>query len=477
MPSAKGIQAFDTRDRRHKVMILVTDGESLEGDPQAAAEEAKQAGVVIYSIGVGTAAGEPIPLRDERGNVTGYKKDEAGSVVVSRLDEESLRQVSGTTGGQYYRATPAEEEVEKIVQAVSGMDKKEFESKVYLTYVDRFQIPLGIALFFIFVESLISDAKSARSRRWFSSLVQRRALMKGNRECETPNRGMTRRLATTCENERPPLDKGRLQGGCAGLFAATVSRRCRFLDIVRYGQAFLLVFIFAATTGQIWRDKVSRKNAEGNVLYEQKNFPEALDKYVEANDGKSHRQELAYNLANAFYQQKKYQEALQELEKAIASGNSSLNEKIHFNRGNTFFQMGKYQEAIEAYKKALELDPGDKEAKHNLELALKKLQENPQEQQKDSKNKDQQSKQDKQDKAKPEARRIAGSAKTTAAFTTRRTTESAAKRELQTRTGSKAAGRAAAESRHGSEGSAPYSGRSEPARKTGTTETGSEDTA
>jgi len=172
----KGIQAFDSRDRRHKVMILVTDGESLEGDPQAAAEEAKQAGIVIYSIGVGTAAGEPIPLRDERGNVTGYKKDEAGSVVVSRLDEESLRQVSSTTGGQYYRATPAEEEVEKIVQAVSGMDKKEFESKVYLTYVDRFQIPLGIGLFFIFVESLISDAKSARPRRWFGSLPQRRTL-------------------------------------------------------------------------------------------------------------------------------------------------------------------------------------------------------------------------------------------------------------------------------------------------------------
>ncbi|MGH9426949.1 MAG: VWA domain-containing protein [Terriglobia bacterium] len=174
----KGVQAFDARDRRRKVMILVTDGESLEGDPQAAAEEAKQAGVVIYSIGVGTAAGEPIPLRDERGNVTGYKKDEAESVVVSRLDEESLRQVSGTTGGQYYRASPAEEEVEKIVQAVAGMDKKEFESKVYLTYVDRFQIPLGVALFFLFVESLISDAKPARKRRWFTSLLERRLITK-----------------------------------------------------------------------------------------------------------------------------------------------------------------------------------------------------------------------------------------------------------------------------------------------------------
>jgi Ca-activated chloride channel homolog len=103
-------------------------------------------------------------------------------VVVSRLDEESLRQVSNTTGGQYYRATPAEEEVEKIVQSISGMDKKEFESKVYLTYVDRFQIPLGIALFFIFVESLISDAKPTRKRGWFTGLLERRLPGNGRRQ-------------------------------------------------------------------------------------------------------------------------------------------------------------------------------------------------------------------------------------------------------------------------------------------------------
>jgi tetratricopeptide (TPR) repeat protein len=202
---------------------------------------------------------------------------------------------------------------------------------------------------------------------------------------------------TAVEHGRPSLDKGGLHGGWDGLIGIKVPRRQPFSDLWRHSQVLLCILIFAATTGQIWRDKVSRKNAEGNSLYEQKNYPGALDKYVEANDGKAHRQELAYNLANTFYQQKKYPEALRELEKAVANGDSPLNEKIYFNRGNTFFQMGKYQEAIESYKKALELAPSDKEAKHNLELALKKLQENPQEQQKDSKKKDQQSKQDKQD--------------------------------------------------------------------------------
>jgi tetratricopeptide (TPR) repeat protein len=199
------------------------------------------------------------------------------------------------------------------------------------------------------------------------------------------------------ERSRPALKKGELQGEWDGLIGIKVQPRQPFADQWRHSAVLLLVLVFAATTGQIWRDKVSRKNAEGNSLYQQKNYPGALDKYVEANDGKARRPELAYNLGNTFYQQKKYPEALRELETAIASGDSRLNQKAYFNRGNTFFQMGKYQEAIESYQKALELVPSDREAKHNLELALKKLQENPQDSQKNPKNKDQQSKQDKQD--------------------------------------------------------------------------------
>ena len=353
----------------------------------------------------------------------------------------------------------------RLSRLLSGMDKKEFESKVYLTYVDRFQIPLGIGLFFIFVESLISDAKPARSRRWFSSLLERRALGNERRlvmtECETPNRANAAKACHDVRKRASPLGQGGTSGGlCWTVRSHGLATLQSSWTVVRHSQIFLLALIFAATTGQIWRDKVSRKNAEGNVLYEQKNFPGALDKYVEANDGKSHRQELAYNLANAFYQQKKYPEALQELEKAIASGNSRLNEKIYFNRGNTFFQMGKYQEAIEAYKKALELDPGDKEAKHNLELALKKLQENPQEQQKDSKNKDQQSKQDKQDKQDQKQDGSQDQQKQQQPSQPKNQQNQPQNANSKPDRIKSSSSRAAAEGRHGSEGSAAYSGRS-----------------
>ena len=157
-------RSFTPQEHRYRVLILVTDGENLEGDPMGAAEEAKRASMVIFSIGVGTGAGEPIPLRDEKGNITGYKKDENGRVVVSRLDEAMLEKISRQTGGKYYRATTGEEELQNIYSTVSQMEKKEFQSKVYLTYVDRFQIPLGIALFLIILETIISDQAAVKGR-------------------------------------------------------------------------------------------------------------------------------------------------------------------------------------------------------------------------------------------------------------------------------------------------------------------------
>jgi tetratricopeptide (TPR) repeat protein len=147
--------------------------------------------------------------------------------------------------------------------------------------------------------------------------------------------------------------------------------------------------VFMLSSGQIWRDQLSRKNSEGNELYQQKSYPKALDKYVQAQDGQHHQQELSYNLANTLYQQKKYAEAIKEYDKAASFGESKLKENIHYNKGNAFFQAGKFAESVESYKKALELDPNDLEAKYNLELALQKMQENPQ--QKESQNKENQS--------------------------------------------------------------------------------------
>lgn len=156
------VNSFGQTAGEQKLILLVTDGESLEGDPLEAAADAKRASVLVYTLGVGTGAGEPIPLRDEKEKVSGYKKDESGNVVVSRLDETMLEQIASSTGGKYYRATSGEEEVNKMAGAISQMDRRQWQSQVYVSYLERFQYPLVIAFGLIFCEMILSDQKSKR---------------------------------------------------------------------------------------------------------------------------------------------------------------------------------------------------------------------------------------------------------------------------------------------------------------------------
>jgi len=151
--------AFIAKERKYKVLVILTDGEDLEGQVDSAVEKAKKAGVIIYAIGIGSPDGRPIPVRDDQGNIVEYRKDPNGQVVISRLDEKALAQIASQTGGRYFRATTAEGELDDLYGEVSQMDKKELESKMYQNFEDRFQYPLTVAVFLLAVEALLSDKK------------------------------------------------------------------------------------------------------------------------------------------------------------------------------------------------------------------------------------------------------------------------------------------------------------------------------
>ena len=136
----------------------MTDGEDHEKGVVAATEEAQQAGIIIYCIGVGTSSGQPIPLRDEKGGVLGYKKDSRGEVVVSRLDEKTLEEIATTTGGKYYFATPGEAELDDLYENISKMDQRELESKIVRSYEERFQYFVAVALFLLMAEMLLGGS-------------------------------------------------------------------------------------------------------------------------------------------------------------------------------------------------------------------------------------------------------------------------------------------------------------------------------
>lgn len=151
--------AFIEKERKYKVLILFTDGEDLEGEVDKAIRKAKEAGVVIYAVGIGTPQGKPIPIRDAGGDVTEYRKDPNGQVVVSSLDERSLTEIAAETGGRYLRATTSENEIDTLYNDISSLEKKELESRLFQNYEDRFQYPLAAAILFLAAAFWISERR------------------------------------------------------------------------------------------------------------------------------------------------------------------------------------------------------------------------------------------------------------------------------------------------------------------------------
>jgi Ca-activated chloride channel family protein len=149
------VRAMSTRPDRTKVLVLMTDGEDHGSDPLAAAREAREAGVRVYTIGMGSTAGEPIPQAADEGG--GYKRDRAGEIVMSRLDEAILVDLATETGGRYFRATDTERELGVIEEEINRMEQGELESQMFAYYEERFQFPLAFALALVFLESFLPD--------------------------------------------------------------------------------------------------------------------------------------------------------------------------------------------------------------------------------------------------------------------------------------------------------------------------------
>jgi len=161
----KAIESFVQQERKHKVLVLITDGEDHEGDVMKYAEEAERQGIIIYTVGIGSPKGDPIPLGSEYGLSTGFKKDRDGQVVITKLDEVTLEKVALQTNGKYYRATSGEEELDKIYDEISKMEKKELGSMHFSQFEDRFQYLLVFGIVLLTVEAVFPERRRSR-RPW-----------------------------------------------------------------------------------------------------------------------------------------------------------------------------------------------------------------------------------------------------------------------------------------------------------------------
>ena len=116
-------------------------------------------GIVVHAVGVGTPGGEPIPVRNERGEVSDYVRDAEGQPVLSRLDEKTLSELALVTGGEYFRVSEKDEEIEGIASLVMGMEGADLESQLFTRYRERYYWPLALALAFLLADTLVARAQ------------------------------------------------------------------------------------------------------------------------------------------------------------------------------------------------------------------------------------------------------------------------------------------------------------------------------
>ncbi|MFH1244963.1 MAG: VWA domain-containing protein [Candidatus Omnitrophota bacterium] len=155
----QALKSYEGGQKKYKNLIIITDGEDHEGDALAAAEIAGKEAVKIFCIGIGTIGGELVQVRDEQGNKT-FLKDQDGNVVKSRLNEALLQKIALLTGGTYVRSSGAEFGLDWIYEEkLASLEKREIQAKMSKLYIERFQIPLALALFFLIMETWISDKR------------------------------------------------------------------------------------------------------------------------------------------------------------------------------------------------------------------------------------------------------------------------------------------------------------------------------
>lgn len=150
---------FNDENQTNRVLCVISDGEDHEIQNNNLSDIAKEAGITIISIGVGSPNGAPIPIK-ENDIVKSYKKDDKGEVVITKLNENILKDMATQTGGIYFKGDNTNSVVSSIVDELKEVDKQEFESKQFVSFKDQFQWFLFVGLFLIILDVVVFERKT-----------------------------------------------------------------------------------------------------------------------------------------------------------------------------------------------------------------------------------------------------------------------------------------------------------------------------
>jgi Ca-activated chloride channel homolog len=343
-------------EANYKLLILITDGENLQGDVLAAAKTAAAKGMRIFTVGVGTREGEIIPIAS--GGSPKFVKDPAGNFVVSHLDEATLTQIAKVANGVYVPLGNRGQGLQTIYQQkLSLVPKEELTQRRHKVPLERFQWPLAAAIVFFSLEFIIGTRKT----RPFSLSLKK------------------------------------------------FSIRRKAKNVI--GSLLLILSLSLLIHPAI------ASASDGEQAYRTGDFNKASEMYDKLLKKHPDDPKLQYNFGTASYKNKKFDEAIAAFTDALKTKDLELQEQAYYNRGNALYRKGqetlktdsqttlaKWRQAVDSYTASLELNKDDQDAIFNRTLVKKRIEELNKQQKNQPKNqnsdKNQQNKDKKESKDK-----------------------------------------------------------------------------
>jgi tetratricopeptide (TPR) repeat protein len=290
-----------------RAVLVISDGEDHAGTFAARAATLREQGIVIFTAGVGTSAGsELFDVHPLTGNRT-RKVDASGAPIISRLDESKLRSLAEAGGGRYVSVGSGESGLLALRNDLTQLDQTPLGAERQQLPIERFQIFTAAALVLLVLG-------------WFLP-------------------------------------------GRISVPAFARLRRVR----PHPGLALVVLALLAGACGS---DSLRERNREANELFNAADFEGALNVYQELLAGRPDIDELSYNAGNTLHRLGNFERAVAETQRALPPNDVRLGAATYYALGNHFLAMERFEDAYRAYRSALLLDPGDQDAKFNLELSL-----------------------------------------------------------------------------------------------------------